>query len=979
MAQVLQDVIPGNINWFQASATGVCDGLLVYGSKGRVVILNVVDDVYVTSAKAHDGRACVTGAKWLSFTRSERRGVVVTCGTDKAVKLWNVDATRGTIAQHQCFKLAAEATALDTTSDGLIVCGDKQGHLQLRNSGAKELFNKTFSCAVASLACCSSQNRAGWVAVGLEDGGICILNKSETMFHWRGPHTKSIQSLSWRATDRNGLYLASTGLDKKFVVWRMSELESTSSWTYQTYQLSVPSAEKGSSGAHSGQNRVWNVVAWCNLLGHQDKLYTAGNGSSTLLAWDMEGALESWAAERLPPLRGTVSPKQLNGHSRCIFTVSFVAGPKPVILTTSMERRIIKWCIQGHKSLQILPSVTQPPSCLQFSDGRLVFGEKSIVVWSLPQCHLSNPSNHDRSPHAVKEMWNKISSPVTTVSIHKDEIAFGTRDGDIGVVSRSQKNKSQFVTSVLVSTGSQVHAVAWLPDGKILGVGQSACVILHRSEKSTSKIYVTDAVKEALQDKTIDTAVCSHRLLVATRRSKVTVFHVRDTALELAHTTQDEEAVECCAVHTERDLLIATGGGEGAVTVFASSQEEGMSKSTLRMHKRKVTSVSWQAKTSALCSSGADGKVFLWNGNPSDLQATAVLHWDFPLRSAVFSPFNDSLVYAADDQTIKVFHTAAASPPAAAGHKRKLDAVTEPPPAEPHLSVLDWFRGVSGGGDRSLVDGSDDLTLELMSGHFVGVENMHLDDLRRRIRESSSLQPDVRAVLLCLAGDFQGAAQLPTSAACAALCVALSRADGEEAWMSTLHNWRQKLQERDLQAALDLCVGQGDTAAELLGQAQCFGGLAHLLREWGHGVTAARAALQEVASSDIPPAKRSSALFALGRDVEAAAALAQSNDVRQLKRSLEIHATQAVADKYAARWILGEDPETLLPPDGSGGVHCAAEARKVLVLDREGVRQNVADHAKVVKDLTAWLTRASDMMPRKVEHVVNRAVDWLSH
>ena len=971
-------MIPGNVNWFQTSICGERDGRLVYGSKARVVVIDLHSLAFIASAKAHEGRPGVTCAKWLSFNRGTGAGVVVTAGSDKSVKIWGLHPKVNRLQQTHTFKVGDEATALDVSCSEVVAVGDKAGVLHLRSAQGKDLGTKRFDRSISSLAYLTATDKAAWLAVGQQDGKICVLDGLTPVFQWKGPHSAAVQALSWRSTQRKGLYLASSGLDKKFVIWRIFEKQEGGTFAYQTWQLKLPQAlQKEKGAAQSGHNRVWNTVQWCPIMGSEDTLYSTANAASVLLCWDLAATLSKWEEEEVPERGCAVEPQQLQGHSRPIFSFAVVNGPVPFLFSLSMERRAIKWALRTHKKLDVLPTVNGLRCCIAFGATSLVYGDKTIVIWPLPSWQVESATPQQQQQQ-VKEIWGKISSPLTSLAVQDEIIAFGTQDGDIGTAAKKQ-GSARHDTTIRYSSGAQALYVGWVAPGRLLALCTATCVIV---DIETGDVHdVTKTVASGLEETSFQQGCLFASSFVVCSGGRRAGFTYDDGTLVHRFAHSHSQVSSSCDVHSaDGTTRLATGGVDGTVSVanvFSSSSD----RSVALAHTKRVTSVCWSASGTQLCSSGVDSKVVLWNGSSSDLNALSVVSCEHPVSRAVFSPWREDLMYVVDDQTIRAIFTSTAQPYTGSGKKRKAEHAADDsrPQKVQHVASGDWFRGVNAR-DKSPLEGNAAAAAEVFSALLsAGTE----DTMRQCVSSGASreLPAEARAALLAISGDQTGAAQLmiESDPAAAAMWVALCNGQCVDTWQRTLAAWRAALPTADpaQHALMELCHGNGSPAAKVLADAKSFKGLATLHRACGEGAEQARQLVAATLRDDLPPATAADVMVALGRDDEALALLAKSTKVSDLKQALQVKQTVPLADRYAVRWLLGEDSTVSAPPDGVGGLHCAMQARRALAMDRASYVASVKEPANCARELAEWMERVKDVAPRKVHHVVALAVSWL--
>ena len=1043
--RIENNVVPGNPSWFQAAITDTCAGLFAYGgTKGRLTVLDMHTGSYVGSVKAHDGRPGVTCVRFVEHDRAQKRAVVITGGSDGFVKRWSVDASGGsgggpTLVSSE--KASGPVRALAVSEGGaLYAVGDQRGALTVRGAAPRgEVFATRLAQGVSCLAYCGCPGGASLLAAGLEDGSIVLLDGATVVFTWRGPHTKTVQSLSWRASERNGLFLASGGMDRRLVVWKLWRADD-GEWAYQTVTLAVPKGvESGRGAAHSGQNRVWNCVAWCPFMGHEDVLYTTANSSPVVLKWSLADTVERWHQRSVPPPGQPPAPQVLQGNNRSVFTVSFINGPTPAVVSTSMGKQVTKWCFKTGRALWRVPTLSAGPLSLAVSStGLLAYGEASVVTWQLPRSHHAEKPKEakgDAGPYAWRECWSNISSPVTVLAHGPDgSIAFGTKDGDVGLLVDT-KGKGVFKSSVLLSTGSRVVAAAWVSPGRLLFVGRTAVQVVSVEGSGAAPAQDLSAALSAalpgLANRGVSCAAYAAGLLVAASDGFVCGLRVGTVAAAAP------EQVFSQRLHGANiESLALCSGGEGLTTavactdgvVLATPLADGGglgATSSVRAHRGRASCVAWSACGRRLYSCGVDGRVVLCDWEDGVLRVSRALQHGHPLGLVCVSPVNAGVVYAADETCLLALHADAAVPaeelatPAAvatteaAGGPSASCGGVAPPAKRARLLVssAEWFAGVDGG-DAHLAllgDGAGASDALATAQALLGVPaaaslssavhtGVGLDSaVAAAVGAAPAGQAEAAAALLALHGTF-GEAAGRAAATCpdaGAFWVALARSDGYKAWAEAAEAWRRRLSAGPVKAAVDLSAGDAAAAAQQLGAERRHALAQRLLEEAARGgggssskglgaeeaAAAVRAALE--ADRDVPPLARCRALLRVGRRADAADALAGSGDLEEVKAAVALCPTQASTDGYAARWLAGDDDSVRAPPGAgeAGGVgrapHCAWEVRKALALPAAEFRSQCADRAGTVVAVKGWMARMGTRVPDAAKKAVGHALEVL--
>eukprot|EP01059_Diplonema_ambulator_P036547 TRINITY_DN9147_c0_g1_i1.p1 TRINITY_DN9147_c0_g1~~TRINITY_DN9147_c0_g1_i1.p1 ORF type:complete len:1009 (+),score=207.98 TRINITY_DN9147_c0_g1_i1:29-3028(+) len=979
--------IPCAPNWFSSTVADVNGEALAYGSANGVFVLDLAQGALVGElVKCHEGKIGATCVRWVGSR-------LITGGSEGCLKLWNVDVKQGTVAPVSSVRLGNALSALAVSSTQVAAVGSVSGKVffvQIKKGGFETKAESSLGSCVTSAASMPQYVGCDYVSFGCRDGSIHVYKDMAKVFHWKGPHAKDVQSLSWRTEGGSDgdLYMASGSMDKKIVVWRLYDKDGELGYQSQQLPLSENSSD---AGTQSGNNRVWNAVAWCTIPGMENTLYTTANAVPTLLGWNLEGTLKKWSETSVPPGNVQVHPSRMAHHSRLIFNVLFVNGPTPHVITTSMEKKVVVAALKSSKVEWTLPVLSSAPSCLAMSNnGTLAIGEnssKQILLWKLPAEHLTKTTTQERNPYAHRQHWSKVTSAVHTLAYSKEgSLCFGTVDGDVGIVrtadSDGKKHKHvKVLCEVVASLTSSIKGLHWVDSATVLCVRADNCCQLCKWREEPT--LVGGSIQSA--HKIECTAYCDGYLTVGYARELRCYAFADGTLSEVLDIKVDSQLACIAATEVDGKAFIAWGTADGCVGVTVL--QDG---TTLQAqgHSKTVTSLCWEPGARRLCSSGDN--VTLWEVGDT-LHRVQVFEDKGTVRQVLWSNENSGIIYALCERSVQVLHTNDAMVPTSDVVKRCRNEKEVPAKKlklqEPLVTPSEWLRGQDGE-NRALfppqaleVQDKYSLVSSLLSAKVGAPEAPGPHSLQHALYTGHGLA----GALDTLARENPRCAMILQTLACrskevknttpdGAFWLALSPNSGLSEWKGRVEAWLAETNDVEVHACIRLLLGDIPLAVDHMSKMHDYRNIYEVVRRWPCPESVVTDILEGALLKDVPSDTKAALLIALGRGAEAYSTLLTSSKASDIKLAYSLQATQEAADRYAIRWLLGEDPSVVCPPDGKGGAHCAVVARMSLVMDAAALKSEVADPAAAVCDLREWMSRVEAVVPSRVANTVGSCI-----
>ncbi|KAJ9461765.1 hypothetical protein DIPPA_53935 [Diplonema papillatum] len=612
--------IPPTANWFKSNVVDELGGRLVYGSRNNVICWEIATGRLIALIpRAHEGRPGVTCAVWANWSSKKQSGIVLSAGSDGSCKLWMVNGAQQTVSHlktvhiesRQCVEACGVARtdgdvmhAVIGTSGGLVKRLSSPFHA---TQHTKQVTLFKHHAAISAVAVCSTQARLSkpstleadavsaesfdsWVAIGCADGNIFVLHGDTSVFHWRGPHQELVQSLSFGFPVNTGqisdFFLASGCRAGRMTLWRVSpDLSDPKQSAYQSQSLRLETAQKSRA---PGRDTIWSSVLFCPYTGYTDQLYTTAplSGTHNIMHYNLTEFLAKWAQRGSPPgTAAMTAPEVLKGHNRPVLNLAFTRDLDPILVSLSIEKRMLFWDARRSKTVWTLPLLsTCPRSLAANSAGLLAVSEKDVLLWHVPNEHTTLPSQTDpgskndvpatntssigyslakANPYSHRTHWRKVASPPVKVALSpcRENLAFATSDGEIGVaydVHTASGKRTQH-TDVPVSLASRPVLLEWVGPNLLIALGQSSIVHVVKlpetaeppSHRSNSKhtngnasVSKKNLVSEAGATFNVDAAGYRNGLLAIASGKRLSFFVARDFCFDSSSVLQEADATK---------------------------------------------------------------------------------------------------------------------------------------------------------------------------------------------------------------------------------------------------------------------------------------------------------------------------------------------------------------------------------------------------------------------------------------------------
>ncbi|XP_043490699.1 gem-associated protein 5 [Polistes fuscatus] len=460
--------LPPSPNWY---LNNICacskDGTIAWGASNFIVITRRQQNNkilnYSIIKDAHKERVNA-----LSFSPNygdNNKNLLVSCGDEHTVKIWNLDNNSAILAYSYPYKKQTVIGVDWCIKDpNIIYCISNDGLLISWNVPSNAcrpipLGKMTATCLSACPHDCNL------VAVGSKAGLVYIVDTQGTgsiRYKLRG-HDAEICSLSWCPVENNILsneenkdcLLASGGKDKSVFLWRAG-----GDGRYQL-EIILPNSSLESRHSRNKFNK-YSVNNWTSVCWAVSTLLLTSSFWGELLAWNLKSLRKN-------------KPKLVHSrHNRSVFFIckepnvnktnndSLEINNTITVWTSSLDRKIV-CCNIKENCNEIEYDITSQggyvyclTSCpLETSLIAFGVGDAMLRIWNLSEQHKTSLD--------ITTLWQKIKGSIRSIAWHPTKenlIAFGTSEGRIGVFD-TNGNKPPILYRQYYTT--VVYTLQWGP------------------------------------------------------------------------------------------------------------------------------------------------------------------------------------------------------------------------------------------------------------------------------------------------------------------------------------------------------------------------------------------------------------------------------------------------------------------------------------------------------------------------------------
>ncbi|KAL6264530.1 hypothetical protein P5V15_004637 [Pogonomyrmex californicus] len=449
--------LPPSPNWYLNNILACSKrGTVAWGTKNCIVIARQKEgnNVMQYSIIKDQFKDKVTAVAFCpKFESLDSPELLIFCGDDVKVKVWNVD-TLEPVDEFSFADGVKLVVGVDwSVKDSNIACAvSSEGilmycNIQYNTSKLVPLGKLTATC----LACCPHDSNL--VAIGTKTGLIFIVQKEVILYKMRG-HNEEIVSLSWCPSDMNvlakentrDLLLASGAKDRSIFIWRAGR-----DGRYEI-QLNLPHLPL--TGSYQNKSKLSAATgAWIAVCWAEPKVLLTSSLWGELLSWDLSTNKEKPLYKLLHTF-----------HNRGLFCIASVpkndededdltkesenwrTDSELRVWTLAQDRWIIcckrdsdptKSVILEHK-IPTQGGFVYCMSACPIDTSRIAFGagDTMLRLWNLSEPHTTT---FDIITH-----WQKIKGKIRAISwfpYDETTIAFGTGEGRVGVFEAIGTNK----------------------------------------------------------------------------------------------------------------------------------------------------------------------------------------------------------------------------------------------------------------------------------------------------------------------------------------------------------------------------------------------------------------------------------------------------------------------------------------------------------------------------------------------------------
>ncbi|XP_011636844.1 gem-associated protein 5 [Pogonomyrmex barbatus] len=681
--------LPPSPNWYLNNILACSKrGTVAWGTKNCIVIARQKEgnNAMQYSIIKDQFRDKVTAVAFCpKFESLDSPELLIFCGDDVKVKVWNVD-TLEPVDEFSFADGVKLVVGVDwSVKDSNIACAvSSEGilmycNIQYNTSKLVPLGKLTATC----LACCPHDSNL--VAIGTKTGLIFIVQKEVILYKMRG-HNEEIVSLSWCPSDMNvlakentrDLLLASGAKDRSIFIWRAGR-----DGRYEI-QLNLPHLPL--TGSYQNKSKLSAATgAWIAVCWAEPKVLLTSSLWGELLSWDLSTNKEKPLYKLLHTF-----------HNRGLFCIASVPNndededdltkesenwrtdSELRVWTLAQDRWIIcckrdsdptKSVILEHK-IPTQGGFVYCMSACPIDTSRIAFGagDTMLRLWNLSEPHTTT---FDIITH-----WQKIKGKIRAISwfpYDETTIAFGTGEGRVGVFEAIGTNKPPILYRQYHR--HTIYKIEWAKfesENYLFSCAEGELIAYKKSAPNDEPMSI---IKKGCMEFSWKSNLC---LAVAFENGSLAFFdqklRKRGNSIHILRTT-----VNCLVWHPESTTAerwtspyanyLAVASDSCDIIIFDLSkliielektgtkdlienedkeQEKDRTShkivATLTGHSDRVVCLAWNPHFSGLLVSGSyDNTAQIWNVEKQELIATYMGH-DGPVLCCMWSPIKPQFI-----------------------------------------------------------------------------------------------------------------------------------------------------------------------------------------------------------------------------------------------------------------------------------------------------------------------------------------------